>query len=67
MLIGLRCLLLIVLMVSLQCWIWDFVQTIVNSLSLRKVSEKTPSSNLATAGSGIIQALILSDGAIVPF
>lgn len=67
MLVGLRCLFFIALAVSLQRWVWDFVKTIVNSFSLGKVSEKTPGSNLATAGSGIIQALVLSDGAIVPF
>lgn len=67
MLVDLRCFLFIALAVSLQRWVWDLVKTVVNSLSLGKVSEKTPSSNLATAGSGIIQALILSDGAIVPF
>lgn len=67
MLVGLRCLFLIALAVSLQRRVWDLVKTIVNGFSLGKVSEETPSGNLAATGSGIIQALILSDGAIVPF
>lgn len=65
---GWRCLFLVIdLAVYLQRRVWDFVETIVNCLSLGQVSEETPCSNLAAAGSGIIQALILSDGAIVPF
>ena len=67
MLIGLRCLFLVTLAVNLQRWVWDLVKTIVNSFSFGQMSEKTPCSNLTPAGSGIIQALILSDGAIMPF
>src|SRR4051794_31343475 len=44
----------------------DLVETKVNSLSLRQVSEEAPGNDLTGIASGIIQPLVLGGSTVVP-